>query len=410
MLFLKAEKSGLATHCGQKWHELVALSLLLLAFSSSAEPRLFLPVFSDPVPAPIERQMQIVSGESGQKLGTLFSGVSVTATAMSEDGKRLFIGIHEDPGGLAVYSVRTGLLQTVDIPVVFPNALALDEHNDRLFVGSNVDSTIAEIDLVSLRVTNLIELSGPTGGVGGIAVDPNRARLHLIRNNALETIDPATSEVLQRLDVQPTSAVPDMQRFDALRDRLYFATGLTLLDVFDVTEDGLVPHATVEFDRTIHSLFLDAQGARLYAGVTSASSDEGTYAIDIDSIPPGASSADAVDTQFLPLPRRAPYMDLDRDGGILYLVQDYHVTPPLPPRPPGDPMTIFMVDPVSMKIQQTLETPIGGPLVPIDRFLTRINGPNGVASASVPALTGLGLSLLLVLMSLVGLVAARRRH
>jgi len=386
----------------------VFLALLVATCSASAGTRLFLPVFSEPVPAQIERELRILSAGSGGSLGTLLAGRSMTATAMDSGGGRLFIGGNSSPGGLSVYDIGTGTLRTLDIPVSFPNAFGLDESSGRLFVGGFVDDNIAEIDLVSMQVVNVIELTGQPVGVEGIAVDPNRGRLHLIRQNRLETIDLATSAVIQRVDLEPMSAVRDMQRFDALRDRLYFSAGLSQIEVFDVTDEGLVPYATVQFDRQFRSLFLDAPGARLYGGVTSAGIDEGTYAIDVDSIPPGASSSDAVDTRFLSLPRRAPYMDLDRDSGILYLVQDYHVTPPLPPRPPGDPMTIFAVDPQSLEIQQIIETEIGGPSVPIDGFLTRIDGPNGVAAASVPALTGPGVFLLLAVLGTVGFVAMRK--
>ena len=380
--------------------------LLLLAQAASAEPRLFLPVFINPAPATFERDLRILSATSGESLGAMLTRRSVTATAMDAGGRRLFIGLGQDNGTLAVYSVATGRLRTIDIPVVFPNALALDEAGGRLFVGSRFDDRIAEIDLASLQITKLIE----TGGVSGIAVDPKRDRLHLIRFNALETIDPETSTVIQRIDLPPASASRDVQRFDALRDRLYLARNQSRLEVFDVTANGLVPYATVEFDSGLGSLYLDAEAAQLYAATTPSTIDAGNYAIDVDSIPAGVSSADAIGVRFLALPRSAPYMDRDRNSGMLYLVQDFNVTPQLPPQPPGDPMSIFVVDPASFEVQQTIDTPIGGHNIPIDGFFSRIDGPNGISVATVPVMTIPGLLLLLALMGSIGLAAIRLRH
>jgi len=409
MRYLKANWRKTARFWRSGVLDVFLLVPLLASSFAFAEPRLFLPVFSEPVPADIEREFHILSGSSGASLDVFLAGRSVASAGMEASGERLFAAIAESPGGLAVVEVRTGLLRTIDIPLVFPNVLAFDYARGRLLIGGNTEPIIAEIDLTSLQLANVIELSGPATGVSGIAVDPNRGRLHLIRASMLETIDATTSEVIQQVPSQSTSAARDILRFDALRDRLYFSGGFRFLQVFNVTDEGLIPYATVEFERSFRSFFMDEQGGRLYAGATTTSQDEGTYSIDVDSIPPGNVTSAEVDMQFLSLPRGAPYMDLDRDNGILYLVQDYHVTPNLPPRPPGDPMSIFAVDPVNLEIQQTFETEVGGPGVPVDGFLTRIAGPSGPVAASVPALNGPGLLFLLTILGVVGLSAASRR-
>lgn len=386
------------------------VGLVVLAQAAAAEPRLFLPLIIEPVPARVERDLRIVSAASGESLGSLLTRPGVMATAMDASGSRLFAAFSDGSGMLGVFSVATGRLRMVELPVFFPNSLALDELGDRLFVGSNVDDRIAEVDLESLQVVNLIDLSESSGATGRIVVDSMRDRLHLAGEDALWTIDPSSSQVLQRLDVQPVTARPFMLQFDAPRDRLYFSRGLGLLEVLDVTDEGLVPIATVEFDQNIRALFLDAQGARLYAAVAGPGTDEGTYAIDVGSIPVGASAASDIDTVYLALPRHAPYMDLDRQNGTLYLVQDRDVTAPLPPVAPGDPMTLFEVDPASLQILRTVNTPFGGPNVPVQGFLSRVDGPNGLGSASVPALTERGLWILLVLVVATAWSAMRIRR
>lgn len=381
----------------------------MFAEAAAAEQRLFLPVITELTQAQPARELRIVSAESGQSLGSLPSSGGASATAMDASGSRLFILLADEGGKLAVFALATGRLRMIDLPVFFPNSLALDELGDRLFIGSNVDDRIAEVDLESLRVVNLVDLSESSGGTGRIVVDSARDRLHLAGADALWTIDPSTSQVLQRLEVQPVSARPFMLRFDALRNRLYFARGLTLLEVFDVTGDGLVPYATVEFDRYFRALFLDAQGGQLYAAAAGPGLGQGTYAVNVDSIPAGFSTASDIDSVFLPLPRFAPYMDIDRQKGTLYLVQGFDVVPPLPPVPPRDPMSLFEVDPASLQILRTVNTSIGGPLVSIDGFLSRIDGPNGLGAESVPSLTRGGVWTLTAVLVVLALLAIRIR-
>jgi hypothetical protein len=235
------------------------LLLVTLAHSASAEPRLFLPVFSQPVPAPIERDLRVVSAASGESLGRFLAGRNIRATVMNEARSRLFMMMFGDPAQLAVFDIRSGALQMVDLPGKWPGTIGLDEPNSRIFVA--IEERIAEIDLRSLQVTNVIE----SGGVAGIAVDSKRGRLHLIQLNALETIEPADATVIQRIELPPPSVYPEVLRFDPLRDRLYVSSGFIHLHVFDVTENGLELFASVEFDQSIEAIFLDAPGGRMPA-------------------------------------------------------------------------------------------------------------------------------------------------
>ena len=388
---------------------LSAALLLGAALSCKAEPRLFLPVITEPSPGPLVREVQILDAGSGEVLGTMLRDVNIKSMEMSSDGSRFFFAPATEGGEqrVAVYKVATGAVETIETPITHPTQLILDEPNDRVFVVGPFQDRVAVLDLASFEVLRVLEFTDLPSRIRRVVLDASRDRLYLGLGREVRVVDAVTAETL---DSEPVPAFLKDIFLDSQRDRLYYSAGGRAFGVLSVTSDGIEPYAIVEFDQRLDTLLLEQNGDRLYASTETHSGEPGTYAIAVDSIPAGSSDWERIDADFLSLPRAAPVMQLDPVDDVLYLIQDFASPPGPPPFPPSDPMTIFVVEPASFTIQETFETEFGGPFVQRGAFLTRVDGPNGVVgSEPIPGLHGLGAWILAFMLSTAGVLALRAR-
>ena len=221
------------------------------------------------------------------------------------------IGLSSGRGAVAVVDTRT-LKEIAKLPGgVFPDGIAYDPPDRRIFVSDELGSAILVIDVDRNR---LIARIAPGGEVGNVQYDPITAKIYapIQSRNVLATIDPANLRLVARrplpgcahphglatapgtavgyiacdhndrlltvdlatgkvVDRQPVAHDPDVLAIDPNARRLYVAAesgNLSTFDIASITAPRLIGDVFVGHDA--HSVAVDPASHRLYLPLADA--------------------------------------------------------------------------------------------------------------------------------------------
>lgn len=215
------------------------------------------------------------------------------------------VGLSSGRGAIAILDTRT-LREIAKLPGgVFPDGIAYDPKDRRIFVSDELGSAVLVIDAASNRLIARIE---PGGEVGNVQYDPITAKIYapIQSRNELAAVDPADLRLIARrtlsgcehphglaiapgvavgyvacdrndrlltidiktdkiLDSQPVAHDPDVLAIDPKAKRLYVASESGNLSTFDLA----VPTAPqslgdVFIGHDAHSVAVDPEFHRLY--------------------------------------------------------------------------------------------------------------------------------------------------
>jgi DNA-binding beta-propeller fold protein YncE len=215
------------------------------------------------------------------------------------------LGLSPGSGKIAILDTRT-LRETARIPGgVFPDGIAYDPKDRRIFVSDELGSAVLVIDAGTDRLVGEIE---PGGEVGNVQYDPITAKIYapLQSRNELAVVDPVTLQVVARralpgadhphgLAIAPSAAVgyvacdgndrlltvdlvtgkviasrpvahdPDVLAVDPPARRLYVASESGKLSTFDISSPAAPASlGDVFVGRDAHSVAVDPASHRLY--------------------------------------------------------------------------------------------------------------------------------------------------
>lgn len=215
------------------------------------------------------------------------------------------IGLSSGRGAIAIVDTQT-LKEIAKLPGgVFPDGIAYDPQDRRVFVSDELGSAILVVDADGNRLVAHIALGGEVGNVQydpasgmiyapiqsrnalaaidpatlkvlarrslpgcahphGLAIAPGEAIGYIAcdRNDRLITVDLATNKILAR---QPVAHDPDVLAIDPNLRRLYVASESGNLSSFDITS-ARAPRSLgdVFVGRDAHSVAVDPDSHRLY--------------------------------------------------------------------------------------------------------------------------------------------------
>jgi DNA-binding beta-propeller fold protein YncE len=215
------------------------------------------------------------------------------------------VGLSSGRGAVAIVDMRT-LREIARLPGgVFPDGIAYDPKDRKVFVSDELGSAVLVIDADSNR---LIARIATGGEVGNVRYDPITAKVYapIQSRNELAVIDPANLELVARhplpgaehphglaiapdqaigyvacdgndrlltvdlatgkvLDRQPVAHDPDVLAIDPLARRLYVASESGKLSTFDITSASRPrSFGDVFIGRDAHSVAVDPATHRLY--------------------------------------------------------------------------------------------------------------------------------------------------
>jgi DNA-binding beta-propeller fold protein YncE len=215
------------------------------------------------------------------------------------------VGLSSGRGAIAIVDTRT-LREITRLPGgVFPDGIAYDPKDRKIFVSDELGSGVLVIDADSNR---LIARIAPGGEVGNVRYDPITAKVYapIQSRNELAVIDPANLRLVARrpllggehphglaiapdgafgyvacdgndrlltvdlatgkvLDSQPVAHDPDVLAVDQQARRLYVASESGNLSTFDISS-AAKPHPLGDFfvGPDAHSVVVDPATHRLY--------------------------------------------------------------------------------------------------------------------------------------------------
>lgn len=215
------------------------------------------------------------------------------------------LGLSSGSGGIAVLDA-VSLKEIARLPGgVFPDGIAFDEHDGRLFVSDEFGGAVTTIDVTSNKVIAHIELNGEAGNVQydrmtsrvyaavqtrdelavidpakllvigrikldgcrhphGLALAPDVAVAYVAcdENDVLVTVDLAAARVLGH---QPVAHDPDVLAIDAAARRLYVASELGNLSIYALADSRApMPLGDVFVGEGAHAVAVDPVTHRLY--------------------------------------------------------------------------------------------------------------------------------------------------
>lgn len=239
------------------------------------------------------------------ELGTVYASVPGSGLLPSLTVGLGMLGLTKGTGGVAVIGTRD-LKERARVPGgVFPDGLAYDPRDRRIFVSDELGSALTVIDADSDKAIGRIDIGGETGNV---RYDPATAQIYVPdqSHNELVAVDPKTLTVLSRrklagcdhphgfnvapqkavgyvacdendrlvtvdlatgrvLNAQPVARDPDVLAIDPVAARLYVASESGSLSTYSIVTPE-APHSLgdVYVAAGAHTVAVDPVSHRLY--------------------------------------------------------------------------------------------------------------------------------------------------
>jgi DNA-binding beta-propeller fold protein YncE len=182
---------------------------------------------------------QLLDAVTYRKLKTLPLEIGANCTLYDPQRNRVYITtggdrVNRQRSILIAVDPDTGaVLQSVDLPAIHLQPLALDAETNRLFVNLADKGTVAVVDRVSFRL--LTEWStGAAKDNSAIAFDGNKHRLFVVGEpGALAVLNSDTGRITNTVSI-PAEA--DDLAYDQVDHRLYVPGGDGFLGIYDTTD------------------------------------------------------------------------------------------------------------------------------------------------------------------------------